>query len=231
MYMAPPNPRLTHTHVKPPPPPPLPHTHTVLGSRDLHQDRDQCHWRRHHTHCQGPQAPRRPWGQGRAPLHARGPRRQQDQGRAPRPQARAGGQIQHLLLLSAPGRARGATVLHASTPVGAGRGNKVVINATQVFWPRVPLKEGGPRARKISVKVRAKIAKTATGPLLFNATAIDLATGSTITAVPTPLTVKGVRVGAQGPSQGRCMWLTSTKPFHFHKPTGDAQVRAWALVR
>ena len=125
----------------------------------------------------------------------------------------------------------GATVLHASTPVGAGRGNKVVINATQVFWPRVPLKEGGPRARKISVKVRAKIAKTATGPLLFNATAIDLATGSTITAVPTPLTVRGVRVGAQGPSQGRCMWLTSTKPFHFHKPTGDAQVRAWALVR
>ena len=38
----------------------------------------------------------------------------------------------------------GATVLHASTALGAGKNNKAVITATQVYWPRVPA-EGPPQ--------------------------------------------------------------------------------------
>jgi hypothetical protein len=121
----------------------------------------------------------------------------------------------------------GATVLRASTPLGAGKGNKAVINATGVFWPRVPLKEGGPRARKINVKVTAKVVKTATGPLLFNATATNLATGSTITAEPTPLAVRAQREqGCMGVRLGRCFCLTWCPPYTCprNEPTGGAQV-------
>lgn len=82
----------------------------------------------------------------------------------------------------------GITLVRASTPLGAGKGNKAVIDATGVSWPRVPLKEV-PR-RKVVLKVTAKVPKSATGPLLFAATATNLATSATLDAVPTPLEVR-----------------------------------------
>lgn len=84
----------------------------------------------------------------------------------------------------------GTTVLHASTPLGAGKNNKAVITATQVFWPRVPLKEGRAFPQKVHLKVTAKIAKSSVSPLLFDAVAENLDTGATLTAEPSPLEVQ-----------------------------------------
>lgn len=96
----------------------------------------------------------------------------------------------------------GTTVLRTSTPRGAGKDNKAVITATQVYWPRVPLKEGRAFPQKVHLKVTSKIAKSATSPLLFDATAENLGTGATLTAEPSPLEVPlklaAVLTGGQG---------------------------------
>lgn len=60
-------------------------------------------------------------------------------------------------------------VLSAPTPHGVSLADKVIVNTTTVFWPRIPLKEGPGSAQKISLKLGLFIEPTVTDtPLDFN---------------------------------------------------------------
>lgn len=60
-------------------------------------------------------------------------------------------------------------VLSAPTPGGVGLADRAIVNATTVFWPRIPLKEGPSSAQKITLKLGLFVEPTVTeSPLDFN---------------------------------------------------------------
>lgn len=68
-------------------------------------------------------------------------------------------------------------VLSAATPKTAGLADKAIVNATNVFWSRIPLKEGPSSAEKITLKFGLLVEPTVTNaplkftPLTFKVTA------------------------------------------------------------
>jgi hypothetical protein len=60
-------------------------------------------------------------------------------------------------------------VLTAATPKGVGLADTAIVNATTVFWPRIPLKEGPSSAQRITLKLGVYVEPTVTdAPLDFN---------------------------------------------------------------
>jgi hypothetical protein len=83
---------------------------------------------------------------------------------------------------------RGVSVLKAVAPSHLGAGAVPVVNATQVYWPRIPLKEGPNKVQKITLRVRVGLEQTVdANTLSFTVTAKS--GPYLMQAIPTPLQV------------------------------------------
>jgi hypothetical protein len=98
---------------------------------------------------------------------------------------------------------RRVRALKASTPVGAGKVGAPIINGTQVYWPRVPLREGAARSQKISLKVQVMLEPTVDS----NTLAFDAVATNGLYTVHAPLLVRGASA-----VNGCTKWAGSPSP-------------------